>query len=649
MSGWKNIFHAAITEGSARTAREPVLNSRQNRFHLPAMADLKPHLVPLAILLLITALTYSEVLTHTFLINWDDQVYITRNQAIRGFSPDNLRAAFTQFYSGNYAPVQIMSYMLDFTIWGGNPFGYLLANLCYHFLSGVLLYVLLLRQGFWAWAAVIGSAVFLVHPVQVESVAWMSQRKNLLAMLFYLLSFHAYLSYRTQGERRLSSWYLLSVGFYLLALLSKSVAVVFPLMLVMFDHLVPPLRRGIRCHADKIPYIAAAAIAAALALISQDSGLEGGRVEYPANAVIVLTLTMLPVMVAYLKLLIWPVPSQMSIMYFPPYRSTIDGGVLLALFVAVCLIGCGIYLYRKDRPALFWYLLFFLGLLPVSQIVPLVTLMNDRYLYFPMLGVAGGIAYSLNAGRLRSGDALWWKGVLVAAAVVLAALSIASYQRGRVWQDSVSLFSDAVEKSPRQSTTWSRLAEGYLAAGDLKRARSCYEKAAGLGRMDFDANYNYVQILFEAGEYDIAYRHIWGMLLGVNQSRRGLLLLGQYHYRTGNYAEAEKYLQMFLTDYPGAMHGLYALGQVYLMSGSHERAGDLFLRTIAAGGDHPGLFISIACNEFERGQPKLSLEALKIALRKGLSENDLLSGEKCVEKLRDDPRFRQIVQQAAGR
>lgn len=168
--------------------------------------------LPLLLLLALAVITYREIPSHSILINWDDQVYVTGNSAIRGFSLENLQTAFTTYYVGNYAPVQIVSYMLDYTLWGNSPSGYLWANIIYHSICGVLLYFLLLRMGAWKWGAALGTALFLVHPVQVESVAWLSQRKNLLAMLFYLLSFHGYLSYREKaGEASGRIYYLWSV------------------------------------------------------------------------------------------------------------------------------------------------------------------------------------------------------------------------------------------------------------------------------------------------------------------------------------------------------------------------------------------------------------------------------------------------------
>lgn len=617
----------------------------QNRFRLIHIARI--HVVPFLLLLTLVALAFNEILTHTFLVNWDDQLYITTNPAIRGFTLQNLKAAFTKYYVGNYAPIQIISYMLDFTLWGGEPFGYLLANIFYHFLSGILLYLVLVRYGINKWCACVGAAIFLVHPVQIESVAWLSQRKNLLAMLFYLLAFHSYLTYRKSETLSPRRWYLWSVLLFSLSILAKSVAVIFPLMLVLHDLLVAPRRYRLKDHVDKIPYVVAASAVAVLAVISQGIDYGGGRVEYPANALITLPCTMLPILVTYLRMLFWPAPSSLSIMYFPLVRSGLDVDVIWAIVVAVLLIAIGVTLYRKDRSLLFWYGLFFLGFLPVSQIVPLVTWMNDRYLYFPMVGVAGLSAYLLSEVRDKFGVASY-RVMLIMSVPVIVALASASHLRGRAWKDTVSLFSDAVEKYPKQATTWSRLAEGYVINGDFKQARELYEKAASVGSLDYDANYNLVQIYFKFGEFATAYKHIWGMLLSPSQSKRALLLLGEYSIHMGNSADAERYLLMYLQNYPDSVHGLYELGRVYLAKGDTERAGEYFYKTFAAGGTHPQLYLASACVELRKGEPGRSFKALQAAFESGLSAEELYNDNPCRSDFNHEPRLRQLIQLHGG-
>lgn len=613
------------------------------------LVRLKDNYLQLLLLLLLTALTYWELTTHSLLINWDDQAYITHNPAIRGFSFENLKTAFTGYYVGNYAPLHILSYMIDYALWGLNPFGYVIANITYHYISGVILFFLLIRFGFWKWGAFLGAAIFLVHPVQVESVAWISQRKNLLAMLFYLLSFHAYLSYcENDGNSHRKWYYVWSVISFSLALLAKSVAVIFPVMLIMYDWLIPPVRRDFKAYRDKIPYFVAAVIFAVVAMISQGGTNGGGRIEYPPNSLVVLPLSMLPVLVRYLNLLICPLPSLQSIMYFPTLRSEIDFVVMMSFCVLFGLVAVGAYLYRKNQKCMFWYALFFLGLIPVSQIIPLVTMMNDRYLYFPMLGVAGLVAQLSGYLRGQVGMKVWGKTLLVLSAGILITLSVASHIRGKVWRNSISLFSDAVAKSPNQTNTWSRLAEGYVASGDLAMAQHYYENAARFGELDADARNNLARIYLMEGEYDKAHKEILWLLRNVIQGKINLLLLGEYYYRIGSYPEAVQYISSYLEAYPQDSLGLYLLGRISVMTGDFAQAREYYFLAAATESASADLFYGIACLESMEGNREKSEQALKKAFERGIKFKNMQQDERCLTGMKEDPRFKEIIRQYIG-
>ncbi|MDU0459006.1 MAG: hypothetical protein RW306_09785 [Geobacteraceae bacterium] len=494
---------------------------------------LSVHGAPLALLLILAFATYREVLTHSFLATWDDPFYITENPAIRGFSAENIVSAFTTNYRGNYAPVQILSYMLDHAVWGMQPFGFLLTNLLCHAVSGLLLYGLLLRQGFWKWGAFFGCALFLVHPVQVENVAWLSQRKNLLAMLFFLMSFHAWLCYRESTGRPAMAWYAVSLAAILISLLSKSVAVIFPLMLVMYDRLHRPEGENIRSHREKIPYLLAALVVTGITIAFQSMESGGGRAEYPPAAVVVLPMTMLTVLAGYMRLLFWPAPEILSAIYDPPLRTAFDAEVAIGTGLAVILVLAGIGVYRLSKSACFWYALFFLGLLPVSQVVPLITIMNDRYLYFPMLGVAGLAAWT--GGQLHNhlADAAARRAAVAVSVAVVLALATASHLRGMVWKDAITLFGDTVPKVETRRQQWFMLADGYRAAGDERTALLCDGQAMKPGPLDESDHILLSRIYFDHGEPEKVGALAARLVKHKRWRQVGLLMLEEYHARRG--------------------------------------------------------------------------------------------------------------------
>lgn len=442
------------------------------------------HWYPLALLILLSAATYWEVLTHSFLTTWDDTFYITENPAVRAFTPGNIAAAFSTNYHGNYAPAQIISYMLDHAVWGMDPFGFLMTNVACHTASGLLLYGLLLRQGFRMPGAMLGAALFLVHPVQVESVAWLSQRKNLLAMLFFLLAFHAWLDYRETTGLTAWRWYIVSLAAFIVALLSKSVAAIFPVMLLLYDVLHPVPAKGGRFQMDKIPLLVMVLAVAALTVLLQSTSSGGGRVDYPPDALVVLPMTMLTVLTMYMRILLWPAPDSLSAIYDPDFRTYFDADVTLGAVIALVLLLAGIWLRRRSAKAFFWYCLFFLGLVPVSQVVPLITIINDRYLYFPMLGIAGIVFWACGKMFLRLALPAT-RGIFVAALVgCVLLLATVSNIRGRVWKDTITLFADTLPKVGNRRQQWFMLADGFRAAGHERAAVISDERGMMPGPLD---------------------------------------------------------------------------------------------------------------------------------------------------------------------
>jgi tetratricopeptide (TPR) repeat protein len=272
-------------------------------------------------------------------------------------------------------------------------------------------------------------------------------------------------------------------------------------------------------------------------------------------------------------------------------------------------------------------------------------MMNDRYLYFPMLGVAGLASYYSSFAREQAAGRLWWKVLLIVSTLLVIVLSVAAHQRGKVWRNTITLFGDTVAKYPDNSGPFPlcRLAEGYVAIGDLKTAKSYYEKAASFGPLDSGATNNLVQILFEEGEFAVAYQYIWKLLLGGDPEMRGQMLLGEYYFRTGAYQDAENYLLAYLEESPDAPHGLFLLGQVYLVRGMNKQAGELNRKALDAGEDHAGVHFSLACSEARQGHMEQALDSMQTAFEKGFSARDMKTGEWCLDGLRDDPRFQQMV------
>lgn len=400
--------------------------------------------------LLVTSclLVYLSSLSHDFIPLQDDNAYIIFNSSIRGFSLENIKTAFTSFYAGNYAPVQIISYMLDYTISGEKPSGFILTNIVLHIMNGLLLYYLLVRSKFTPFSAFAAAGIFLLHPVQVESVVWASERKTVLAMLFFLCAAHSYLNYISAPTKTGKTiQYLLSLFSFVLAVLSKSVVVILPAALVLHDIAYRKRGRQWLWLKDKFPYLVIALIGIAVTIYSQEPARDGGRTSFHGGSAVTTFFTMLPVLLKYLRMLFWP--TELSIYYGNiQVKTALDEDVFLAGLAAVTLMVGGVMLWRKRRELFSWYALFFVGLLPVSQIVPIVTLINDRYLYFPLLG---GSAFCIGcADELHKRFPQTRATLPMLIGAILITLSFLTYQQTKTWQNTQTLYRQVIMTNPEQ-------------------------------------------------------------------------------------------------------------------------------------------------------------------------------------------------------
>ncbi len=405
--------------------------------------------LPLALLLVavVTVTVYWPTLHNDF-IDFDDDVYVTANMMVRqGLSFKGLLWAFGTFHGANWHPLTWLSHMLDVQLFGMNPMGHHAMSLFIHTLNSLLLCALLQRLTGYVGRSLVVALLFAIHPLHVESVAWVAERKDLLSTLFWLLTLWAYSAYaRKPGLFR----YLPVAGFFALGLMAKQMLVTLPLILLLMDFW--PLSRLIpgqgkcdwqllkRTLTEKIPLVAMSAAASLVILRAHASAQALFRAE--GESFLLHSGNALLSYVKYLRAMIWPV--DLALFYpFEPGAVTVlkVAGALAVLggLTGFCVAQAG------KRPFLafgwFWYLI---TLLPVIGFVRVGgQALADRYTYIPLIGlfvmIVWGVAELAATWRKGGGAAM-----AVAVMVVLAVLGSLTFTQIRYWRNSYDLYARAL-------------------------------------------------------------------------------------------------------------------------------------------------------------------------------------------------------------
>lgn len=590
-------------------------------------------------LVILVAVVYGSSLGHDFQGNFDDNWYILFNDAVRGVSWQNIRAAFSNFYVAHYQPLTIVSYMLDYTLWGLAPVGFHLTNLIIHTINGLLIYRLFRQWYNDRLFALIGSAFFLVHPVQVESVVWVSQRKSLLSMFFLLMAWEWYRRYHEAEPDRTYFPYAASVTAYALSLLSKVMTIVFPLILIPYDHCFCPQKKRLWLK-DKIPYVLFATFIVSINIYSEH--VEKGIGVYRGGSPWTMFLTMLPVFCSYLRMLVWP--TGLSPIYALTVHHSLDVAVLAAAFVLIAVAVLAVFLYRRDRRLGFWVIFFWIALLPVSNIIPMIFPLHDHHLYLPIMGVAALVGSAAVWLRERLGTGRR-KLLYLSLGVPLLALSITSMQRIPVWRDGLSLWSDAVAKEPGSYRTWLSYGDELRFSGQKVAAREAYERSLKLDPGQADTLESLGELYTDEGELDKGFALLQKLLESNPSFATGWATLGSHYLKRGNYVEAEKAYKQAQLLQPDAWQVLVLLGSLERLQGHLDQARDYYGQVESRGQNDAENAYFLACVESADGNTDAALSWLEKALQRGFRDYDKLRSDKQLTPLWKNPRYIYLLQQ----
>jgi len=499
-------------------------------------------IVPVSIALVIAVVSIYMQAAHHHFISYDDNIYVTANQHVAsGISVDNIIWAFTSVgdASGNWHPLTWLSHMADAQFYGLNPFGHHLTNIVIHTLSSLTLLLLLFRITSSLWQSAFVAFMFALHPLHVESVAWVAERKDLLSGLFWFLTLLLYSEYVTTSKPLL---YILCLFSFILGLMAKPMLVTLPLVMILVDYW--PLRRNLHKEAghrfdgvvalakEKIPFFVCSFFSCAITIYSQH---KAGAINSLDTIPIALRIeNALTAYVSYIGKTFWP--TDLAVLYpFPLFIPLwqVIGSLFVILFISAAALWAG----RRYPYLTVGWLWFLITLLPVIGLIQVGSQsMADRYSYIPTIGLfimaAWGVTDLTNGLRHRMNIL-----VPLAGAVVIAS-AILTWQQLAYWQDSISLYQHtlkvtngnyaihnslglelagkgdidaaiqeyrtAIQIRPRYAYPYNNLGNILADKGDLNSAIQEYRQALRLNPNYADAHYNFGNALAKKGNLDAA-------------------------------------------------------------------------------------------------------------------------------------------------
>jgi len=461
-------------------------------------------------LALATALPYRSVLSSDF-VNLDDDVYVYENNVVQmGLTRLSVNWAFTTTYLGNWHPLTWLSLELDRRLFDLNPHGYHATSLALHVANTVLLFWLLRNLTGALGRSACAAAFFALHPLHVESVAWISERKDVLSAFFLLLSILAWQGYARRASVR---GYALAVVFFIFSLMSKAMGITLPLVLLLLD--VWPLARWQRGSnaspsqlapsnqttpprliVEKLPFFLISAAFAAVSVLLQG---RSGAMDYGRSLTVAQRLLIVPVnYVTYLWQTVWPV--DLVVLYPHPGKNLHLWMPLGALVLLLAITVLVVRLSRSLPYLLTGWLWFLITLLPVSGLVQLGRQATaDRYMYLPMVGLLIMLcwgAYDLTFGR----RGLRW--MMVAAAVVLLCICAELTRRQvQVWHDDISLWTHALAVAEPTSTACGNYGKALFLRGQDEEAERQFRHALEIDPQLFAPNFDLGVLMGKQGHH----------------------------------------------------------------------------------------------------------------------------------------------------
>ncbi|OQA00430.1 MAG: TPR repeat-containing protein YrrB [Planctomycetes bacterium ADurb.Bin401] len=540
----------------------------------------------LLLVLLIASIiaVYWPVYKYDF-VKYDDDVYVTDNKNIqKGFALDKIKWAFTSGYASNWHPITWLSHTLDYQLFKDWAGGHHLINILFHIANTILLFYFFKKTTSALWPSFFVAAAFAVHPLHVESAAWIAERKDVLSTFFWILTIIAYVIYtdtikinkntkiviaRSHSDEAISNlkWYVFSLTFFILGLMTKPMLVTLPFVLLLIDYW--PLERKIsrRLFFEKIPFFVFSAVSCVITYIVQHQS--GAITKIEAYG---LKLRIANIVVSYgeyIWKMIWPM--NLACLYPFPAEG-LPASKIIFSGIALLLISVFIFIFaRKYKFAVFGWLWYLGTLVPVIGFVQVgAHAIADRYTYIPLTGLFIIIAFGFKELIARRR----YKVLLVPAAGILIFWFSVSLQQVKYWKDSLTLFAHTLDVT----------------------------------KTNFIILANYAACLNDAGKYDEAIEYSKKLIEVKPESPEIRNDYGCGLMNAGRYKEAIEQFQLALKYKPQFPQAFYNLGNSLKKTNDYEQAADCYRQAINLKTDYTDAYVNLAFTLFELQKYQESLE-----------------------------------------
>ena len=541
-------------------------------------------IICLAILILISLL-YFNSLRNNF-VNWDDPGLILQNKKIRSLEWDNIREIFTPQKSTTFQPIRVLSYAIDYRFWKLNPMGYRITNILLYILTSIMVYLTLLHlsKHFREKAfldshgrvAIFGALLFAAHPVHVEAVTWLSARKEVLQGFFFFLAFYAYL--RGRGEEGSKRIFYLGLVFasFLLAVLSKPSAVVFPGVILLYE-----IAKGKEIFLsffkkNWIFMIATLVVSGISIFIMMKVMIEAGGVKpFPGDSLAKNFLVWVYVFLENIKLLFATINFSAAYTFIITLPFLCVKNIIL-ISIIMALITISLLSLRWTKIIFFSFFFFLLTLLPYLNIIPISTLKADRYVFiasFSYVFLLGIVFDRLYAYRHKIFSEGFFKLLSVGLFILLlAGYSFMTIRQNTIWENSYTLWADAVEKHPESSTANALMGVVYMELGMDQDAIKYLEKAVQLFPYDYLSRNNLGIVYRRMGQPEKALNELMIATQLKPDDNSIKINLSIFYQQQKEFTKAEEILKYLLMKSPQNANLHYRLGLIYKDAGDYGAA-----------------------------------------------------------------------------